>query len=379
MFITGIAYNMDKDNNPATCQEASCMANYSGNLLATTADYLAKFLLVCNGQGQIPRTRCYSPELEEIAGSTWNALCSNETTCAQRQQNGSLDDAFFLSTLLKMLNIPFSQVLQVAHVWDVLGQSDDWQILDPSQSPQAGDIAVWVTSNAGSGHVAIITRIDGNGISLVGADNPAAFMNATRQSGGQLNSPLGGTLQGYIRIHVLESKPVIKGNTQDFFCTALPYAKLANQWIATRSFHPGKPLPSHTWYISVILAQWGIETGFTMPTFTGYNFGNVSAIPGEPSVKGLNVAGSPPAFAYANTPLDGVRYYVYFTQFDNYKGVADAYPQGAIQQAYALAASPWSAEHYNQGKSLIDTMNRYNLQSYDSSSVTCSTGDPAAP
>src|SRR5262249_46209505 len=129
-----------------------------------------------------------------------------------------------------------------------------------------------------------------------------------------------------------------------------------------------------TWYISVILAQWAVETGFKVPGYTGYNFGNVSAISGEPSVGGLNVPGSPSAFAYAVTPLDGVRYYVYFTQLGHYTGVADAYPQGPIEQAYALAASPWDAAHYRQGASLVNMINQYSLRDFDSSSDRCSTG-----
>ena len=124
------------------------------------------------------------------------------------------------------------------------------------------------------------------------------------------------------------------------------------------------------WPTSLILAQWGVEQGWRLPTYTGYNFGNCGAIPGEPTIGGLNVPGSPAAFAYARTPEDGLRFYVHVAHLGYYTGVTwAAQHQGVDAVARALGRSPWDAGHYTgigvPGSSLLSVLRVYNLYWYD--------------
>lgn len=165
------------------------------------------------------------------------------------------------------------------------------------------------------------------------------------------------------------ARPVVAG-VRSFLCAALPFARLAQERI-TRG-HQAQPNP---WFVSVILAQWGIEQGWQMPTYTGYNFGNVSAIAGQPFVPGTGTVGSPIDFAYAATAEQGVADYVLFTQNGHYDAVSAAYLQGPKAQALALGMSPWDAAHYTAtgqpGSSLIDVMERFHLQHFDDPNATC--------
>ncbi len=137
---------------------------------------------------------------------------------------------------------------------------------------------------------------------------------------------------------------------------ALPYARKAHQQTG--------------WPVSLILAQWGLEQGWHVPSYTGYNWGNVAALPGEPTVHGTAAPGSPSAFAYARTPDDGLRYYVRVAHVGYYKAVAPtAAKYGPDAAARALGQSPWDAAHYTSihspGSSLINLMRVYNLYWYD--------------
>jgi LysM repeat protein len=149
--------------------------------------------------------------------------------------------------------------------------------------------------------------------------------------------------------------PVIQGEA-DFVRFALPFAQRAHQ--VTR------------WPVSMILAQWGLETGWSAPTFTGYNFGNCGGLLHEPFIPGTAVPGSPSSFAYADTPEDGLRFYVHVAHLSYYKQVATAAKLGGPEAAAkALGASPWDAHHYTNkgdpGSSLIALMQQYNLVQYD--------------
>lgn len=155
----------------------------------------------------------------------------------------------------------------------------------------------------------------------------------------------------------------------DFICVALPFARLVQQ----RELAAGLRYP---WYVSMILAQWGVEHGWNIPDYTGYNWGNSSAIPGFPSVGGTGAVGSPGAFAYAYTPLQGVGIYVAFTQMGFYSGVTAAYPNGPWAQAIAMGQSPWDAGHYAEGgggpgASLINVMRTFNLTRFDNPNAQC--------
>jgi LysM repeat protein len=145
-------------------------------------------------------------------------------------------------------------------------------------------------------------------------------------------------------------------NEQSFVQLALPYAVSAHQQC--------------NWPVSLILAQWGLEHGWQIPGFTGYNWGNSSAITGLPSVPGTNAPGSPSAFAYAKTPADGVVIYVTFCKMGFYTHVAPAAASGGVDAAaVALGQSPWDAGHYTNigspGSSLLNELRVYNLYWYD--------------
>ena len=136
-----------------------------------------------------------------------------------------------------------------------------------------------------------------------------------------------------------------------FITLALPYALQAHKALG--------------WQTSVILAQWGLEDGWHVPMYTGYNWGNVGAMPGVPTVPGTSAPGSPPAFSYAATPADGVRIYIMAARLPYYNQVFQAVPDGALVTAVALGRSPWDAGHYTNrgqpGSSLLDIMQRCHL------------------
>lgn len=149
--------------------------------------------------------------------------------------------------------------------------------------------------------------------------------------------------------------PVIQGEAA-FVRFVLPYARQAHE--------------ATGWPVSMILAQWGLEQGWQTPAFTGYNFGNCGGLANEPFIPGTAAPGSPATFAYADTPEDGLRFYIHVSQLAYYDQIAPAARQGGpLAAARALGASPWDAGHYTNkndpGSSLIALMQQYNLQQYD--------------
>ncbi|HEX8996969.1 MAG TPA: LysM peptidoglycan-binding domain-containing protein [Ktedonobacterales bacterium] len=145
------------------------------------------------------------------------------------------------------------------------------------------------------------------------------------------------------------------GNVRAFIAYTLPYARKASAQTG--------------WPVSVILAQWGLETGWRTRTYTGFNWGNCGAMPGQPTIGGINKPGSPAAFAYAYTPTQGVDEYVHVAHLGYYSRVAAASRQGADAAARALGQSPWDWGHYTNrgipGSSLISIMRVFNLYYYD--------------
>ena len=145
-------------------------------------------------------------------------------------------------------------------------------------------------------------------------------------------------------------------NVHNFLALAMPYAVQAHQALA--------------WPTSVILAMWGLEHGWSVPDYTGYNWGNSGAIEGYPTVAGINVPGSPAAFAYANTPTDGLNIFLHVARLSYYTAVAPAAREGgANAAAVALGRSPWDAAHYTNsgqpGSSLIAIMSDFNFYRFD--------------
>jgi LysM repeat protein len=145
-------------------------------------------------------------------------------------------------------------------------------------------------------------------------------------------------------------------NVKSFINYTLPYARQASKQTG--------------WPVSVILAQWGLETGWRTQTYTGFNWGNCGAMPGQPTIGGINKPGSPAAFAYANSPVQGLAEYTHVAHLGYYTRVAQAaHSGGADAAARALGQSPWDWGHYTNrgdpGSSLISIMRVYNLYYYD--------------
>lgn len=145
-------------------------------------------------------------------------------------------------------------------------------------------------------------------------------------------------------------------NVKAFIDYTLPYARKASA--------------ATGWPVSVILAQWGLETGWRTRTYTGFNWGNCGAMPNQPTIGGINKPGSPAAFAYAYSPSQGLAEYVHVAHLGYYTNVAHAARMGgANAAARALGQSPWDWGHYTNrgdpGSSLISLMHAYNLYYYD--------------
>ena len=144
-------------------------------------------------------------------------------------------------------------------------------------------------------------------------------------------------------------------NVRAFINYTLPYARQASK--------------ATGWPVSVILAQWGLETGWRTRTYTGFNWGNCGAMPNQPMVGGINKPGSPAAFAYAYSPAQGVAEYVHVAHLSYYRNVSPAARNGADAAARALGQSPWDWGHYTNrgspGSSLINIMRVFNLYYYD--------------
>jgi hypothetical protein len=136
-------------------------------------------------------------------------------------------------------------------------------------------------------------------------------------------------------------------NVRSFIVLALPYAVQAHRILG--------------WPTSVVLAQWGLEHGWSVPDAQGYNWGNTTYAPGCP------YQGS--RFCYAATPEEGLREYVYTAQLQYYDSVRVATSRGADATALALGQSPWDAGHYGgagqPGSSLLIIMHNFNLYRLD--------------
>ena len=111
---------------------------------------------------------------------------------------------------------------------------------------------------------------------------------------------------GLVAPNLVTNGTAVHGSTQ-FIQFALPYAESAHQQTG--------------WPVSMILAQWGLEHGWLVPGFTGYNWGNVGALPGVPEVASGGAWGAPAYFAYAQTPQAGVNYYVAVAGLSFYREV----------------------------------------------------------
>jgi flagellum-specific peptidoglycan hydrolase FlgJ len=129
-----------------------------------------------------------------------------------------------------------------------------------------------------------------------------------------------------------------------FWQEALPYAQQAHEQTGVLT--------------SVILAQWGDETGYGGVDWSvDHNPGNVGSYDGQP------VRSFP-------TLQDGVNAYIQTMNNGLYNAVKAA--KGWEAQCYALGASPWASGHYEAsgpppGQDLIKIVQANDLTQYDSS------------
>ncbi len=144
---------------------------------------------------------------------------------------------------------------------------------------------------------------------------------------------------------------------QAFIATMLPYARQAHHDLG--------------WPVSMTLAQMGVEHGWRLPDFDGWNLANSRPFP-DPSGDGgvcfrQKVIHN---FCYAPTPQIGLAIYEHVAHLSFYSGIAQAARTGgAAAAARAMGQSPWDAGHYMRngvpGGMLLAAMNTYNLYQYD--------------
>ncbi len=144
---------------------------------------------------------------------------------------------------------------------------------------------------------------------------------------------------------------------QAFIATMLPYARQAHHDLG--------------WPVSMTLAQMGVEHGWRLPDFDGWNLANSRPFP-DPSGDGgvcfrQKVIHN---FCYAPTPQIGLAIYEHVAHLKFYSGIAPAARTGgADAAARAMGQSPWDAAHYTAngvpGGMLLAAMKTYNLYQYD--------------
>lgn len=143
-----------------------------------------------------------------------------------------------------------------------------------------------------------------------------------------------------------------------FIATMLPFAQQLHQDLG--------------WPVSVTLAQMGVEHGWRLPDFDGWNLANSKVFPDPDGDGGVCFRqASVRSFCYAPTPQIGVAIYEHVAHLSYYAAIGQAARSGGAQAAArALGQSPWDAGHYAlngvPGGALIAAMNTYHLDQYDS-------------
>jgi hypothetical protein len=126
-----------------------------------------------------------------------------------------------------------------------------------------------------------------------------------------------------------------------FYTEVLPDARIASE-------RTGVP-------VSVVLAQWGVETGYgtSAAWLEGSNFAGVSA------------GGRPVRY---RDRAEGLAAYIKTMLSPRYESVRAA--GSADESAKALAASAWDAGHYGDGATLLSVLERDHLTRFDNASQT---------
>jgi len=142
-----------------------------------------------------------------------------------------------------------------------------------------------------------------------------------------------------------------------FYDTMEPYAQQANT-------ETGIP-------VSVILAQWGLETG------------KGTHLAGKNNYAGITKGGVSAGFVDYGSISDFVAGWIKTINNGYYRGVLNTAQVGTPEQtAQALGDSPWDAGHYYinyPGEKLINLINTDNLKQYDTGGGGVPFGPPGPP
>lgn len=371
------------------CQGIAPCLNPTANGVVQAALSMVPHLHQCRNADDPPGytwDKCYDSGMPLSALHYWASVCSQGTQCYPYWQSGDLQCVEFVTAAYAMAGDPLPKASNAIDFWNLYNGLPGWTELavaggwnyenNPPSLPQPGDLVVWYNTNEPTlGHIAIVVDVhppaNGGGgyFDYAEANGPAPVMAEQINPNLSVSDMTNFFTVGYIRHVGSGSRPRVSGE-QAFVCALLPFARTAQANMLTGA-HP----VAHPWAVSLILAQWGVEQGWITPTYTGYNFGNVSAYPGFPSVGGTGAPGSPGAFSYGQTAEQGVDEYVTFAQMNYYAGVAAAYAGGPDAQATAMGQSPWDAAHYDSGggpgSKLMSVLHTFNLAQYDNPSATC--------
>ena len=345
-----------------------------GNQVAAEATLIARSLTLC---GPYNQDTCYDNLMPPTVLAYWSTVCPHGSGCFVDWQSGNVQCVLLVVGAYGLAGDPVPVTGNAIDFWPEYANRAGWQeIANGAGVPVPGDMVVYDTPTAtpDNGHIAIVVQVTGNQVEIAEANGPGEFVLGRLDSTNHLSfgNQMSGVPLGYIRHIGIPTLPKAFGEPT-FVCAALPFAQLAQSDITA-----GPQAQPHPWYVSVILAQWGVEQGWQMPSqLDGYNFGNVSAIPGQPSVGGTGQPGAPAAFAEAPTPQQGVADYVRFVQNGQYNAVAAAYGAMARRpRPLRWATSPWDAGHYAEGgggpgASLSAAITTYHLTQYDQPGAHC--------
>ena len=190
---------------------------------------------------------------------------------------------------------------------------------------------------------------------LVGTLTPLA--RSERQALGGVFLTLGAVAPATPTPFPLGPTPAPVSSPAAFITTMLPFAQQLHHDLG--------------WPVSVTLAQMGVEHGWRLPDFDGWNLANSRPFPDPAGDGGVcfrqRVVHD---FCYAPTPQIGVAIYEHVARLSFYAAIGQAARTGGAQAAArALGQSPWDAGHYAlngvPGAALIAAINTYHLDQYD--------------
>ena len=380
VLLSGAAFNAYHSTQgggnggvPCTLNAQFQCISVDGNQVAAAATLIAKGLTLC---GPYNQDKCYDNLMPPSVLAYWNKVCPPGSGCFVDWQSGNVQCVLLVVGAYGLAGDPVPATGNAIDFWPEYANRTGWQeIANGAGVPVPGDMVVYDTPTAtpDDGHIAIVVQVSGNQVTIAEANGPGEFVLGRLDGTNHLSfgTQMSGMPLGYIRHVGIPTLPQAFGEPS-FVCAALPFAQLAQSDITN-----GPQAQPHPWYVSVILAQWGVEQGWQMPShLDGYNFGNVSAHPRPAHRRRHRPTRITRRLCECPTPQQGVADYVLFVQNGQYNAVAAAYPNGPQAQAAALGASPWDAGHYAEGgggpgASLITAITTYHLTQFDQPGASC--------